>query len=121
MWKDFQKSKPTLKGLKAEGFDEVYFVTEHFAYTSEGLRISTTASMKKEAIWQPSACLAHLSSAFAFYAAFIRASLPAIRISVVRNHLFSKQSSLILPFGLRPLGSAGSKGRWVALLCPNQR
>ena len=28
MWKDFQKNKPTTDALKAEGFDEVYFVKE---------------------------------------------------------------------------------------------
>ncbi len=120
-WRAFQKSKPTMKGLKAEGFDEVYFITEGFAYAGEGLRTSTTASMKKEAIWQTSACLAHLPPAFAFCAAFIWVSLAAIRISLVRNHLFSQQSSLILPFGLRPLGPVDSKGRWFALQPPNQR
>jgi predicted kinase len=32
MWRAFQKSKPTVKELKAEGFDEVYFITEGPAY-----------------------------------------------------------------------------------------
>jgi len=50
MWRAFQKSKPTVKGLKAEGFDEVYFVTQGLAYASEGLGVGVTASMKKEAI-----------------------------------------------------------------------
>jgi predicted kinase len=48
MWRAFQKSKPTVKGLKAEGFDEVYFVTEHVAYGGEGLWMGVAASTKKE-------------------------------------------------------------------------
>jgi len=29
MWRAFQKNKPTIDALKAEGFDEVYFIREH--------------------------------------------------------------------------------------------
>jgi adenine-specific DNA glycosylase len=38
IWRAFQENKPTVKGLKAEGFDEVYFVIEGLAYAGEGPR-----------------------------------------------------------------------------------
>lgn len=49
MWRAFQESKPMLNELKAEGFDEVYFITEGPAYAGEGLGTRTEAPMKKEA------------------------------------------------------------------------
>ena len=50
MWRAFQKGRPTVKGLKAEGFDEVYFVKEGLAYAGEGLGAGVAASTKKKAI-----------------------------------------------------------------------
>jgi len=61
MWRAFQKSKPTVKGLKAEGFDEVYFVTEGLAYAGEDLGIGVAASMKKEAISVSSRILSRIA------------------------------------------------------------
>jgi len=61
MWKDFQKSKPTVKGLKAEGFDEVYFVTDLFAYDSEGRGTGIISSMKSEAILASSGVVPRLA------------------------------------------------------------
>ena len=61
MWRSFQKSKPTLKGLKAEGFDEAYFVTEGLAYAGEGIGTNTKAPMKEEPILVSSRVLSWLA------------------------------------------------------------
>jgi len=61
IWRAFQKSKPTVKGLKAEGFDEVYFVIEGLAYAGEGLGTNTKAPMKEEPILASSRVLSRLA------------------------------------------------------------
>jgi predicted kinase len=123
MWRTFQESKPTLKELKAEGFDEVYFVTEHLAYAGEGLGISIAASTKKKAMLVSSrvpswlACLqpspsvqpssGHLLQLFA-------SLWSAITSALSRAHSFCLSV-------FDRLARWNSKGRWIALLCPNQR
>jgi len=113
MWRAFQKSKPTVKGLKAEGFDEVYFVTEDLVYAGEGLGTNTKAPMKEEptlvssrvlswlACLQPSPSVQPSSAALLQLSASLWSAITSISV----------QSSLILPFGLRPLGSVSPKGR----------